>query len=265
MRDADETPPQAQEPGELQEQLLDHLEREAGEPSAPNSSQSDATGQTQFFLYTKLNQNETKNLRKAQTNTEERRALAQIFGLKSILAAAPNESPSKTELLKLDFHAMNYGFCVENSYSNEKVSTLLAILDHVFQRMLEKQLKPEIGLKLLKDHLSDHSIQRPPHKIMIFTDDEVEKIIKFSLTTFLRHFSLYEFAFKPRVELVLRSDPVFNNKFNAELGSLDSMQVVEPDEAQRMKSFLGVPADNTRDDIREQDDGSIDQIQASQA
>jgi hypothetical protein len=46
MRDADETPPQAQEPGELQEQLLDHLEREAGEPSAPNSSQSDATGQT---------------------------------------------------------------------------------------------------------------------------------------------------------------------------------------------------------------------------
>ena len=42
MRDADETPPQAQEPGELQEQLLDHLEREAGEPSAPNSSQSDA-------------------------------------------------------------------------------------------------------------------------------------------------------------------------------------------------------------------------------
>ena len=72
---------------------------------------------------------------------------------------------------------MNYGFCKDHSFSNEKVSTLLAILDHVFQRMLEKQLKPEIGLKLLKDHLSDHSIQRPPHKIFIFTDEEVDAII----------------------------------------------------------------------------------------
>ena len=112
---------------------------------------------------------------------------------------------------------MNYGFCKDHSFSNEKVSTLLAIFDHVFQRMLEKQLKPEIGLKLLKDHLSDHSIQRPPHKIFIFTDEEVEAIISFSLSSFLRHFSLYEFAFKPRVELVLRSDPVFNTKFNAEM------------------------------------------------
>lgn len=198
-------------------------------------------------------------MRKAQTNTEERRALAQIFGLKTILTAAPNESPSKVELLKLDFHAMNYGFCTDNSFSNEKVSTLLAILDHVFSRMLEKQLKPEVGLKLLKDHLSDHSIQRPPHKIFIFTDEEVDKIVKFSLTTFLRHFSLYEFAFKPRVELVLRSDPVFKTAFNAELQSLDSMQVVEPDEAQRMKAFLGVPSDNARsDEIKEQDQSTFD-------
>ena len=178
-----------------------------------------------------MNQNETKNLRKAQTNTEERRALAQIFGLKTVLSIAPNESPSKVELLKLDFHAMNYAFCKDNSFSNEKVSTMLAIVDHVFTRMLEKQLKPEVGLKLLRDHLRDHSIQRPPFQIFIFSDAEVEKIIQFSLNSFLRHFSLYEFAFKPRVELVLRSDPVFNAKFNAELQSLDDMMAVEPEEA----------------------------------
>ena len=59
----------------------------------------------------------------------------------------------------------------------------------------------------------------------------MDKIIKFSLQSFLRHFSLYEFAFKPRVELVLRSDPVFNIKFNAELQDLDEMNVVDPDEA----------------------------------
>ena len=58
------------------------------------------------------------------------------------------------------------------------------------------------------------------------------------MTTFLRHFSLYEFAFKPRVELVLRSDPVFNTMFNTELGSLDQMQEVEDEEAEQMKAFL---------------------------
>ena len=157
--------------------------------------------------------------------------MSQIFGLKTLLSIVPNESPSKTELLKLDFHAMNYAFCKENSFSNEKVSTMLAIVDHVFTRMLEKQLKPEIGLKMMRDHLANHSIQRPPFQIFIFSDEEVEKIIQFCLNSFLRHFSLYEFAFKPRVELVLRSDPVFNTVFNAQLQELDEMMVVESEEA----------------------------------
>jgi len=86
--------------------------------------------------------------------------------------------------------------------------------------------------------LANHSIQRPPYQIFIFTDDEVDSIVQFSLATFLRHFSLYEFAFKPRVELVLRSDPVFNTRFNADLMPLDSMQEVDEDEAQKMKHFL---------------------------
>ena len=112
----------------------------------------------QFFLYTKLNQNQTKSLKKAGTNQGERRVLAEIFNLKSIVNVAPNESPSKNELLRLDFHYMNYVFCKKNQYSNEKVSTMLAIFDYVFNRMLERQLKPEIGLKLLKDLLANHQI-----------------------------------------------------------------------------------------------------------
>lgn len=82
----------------------------------------------------------------------------------------PNETPSKVELLRLDFHCINYNFCKKHQYSNEKVSTMLAVFDFVFNRMLEKQLKPENGLKLLKDLLRNHSIQRPPYQIFIFTD-----------------------------------------------------------------------------------------------
>ena len=68
----------------------------------------------------------------------ERRVLAEIFDLKSIVNLTPNESPSKVELLRLDFHYMNYTFCKKHQYSNEKVSTMLAILNYVFSSMLEK-------------------------------------------------------------------------------------------------------------------------------
>ena len=80
--------------------------------SKSKMSGSDISDTTrQFFLYTKLNQNQTKSLKKAGTNVHERRVLAEIFNLKTIVNVTPNESPSKVELLKLDFHYMNYVFC----------------------------------------------------------------------------------------------------------------------------------------------------------
>jgi hypothetical protein len=66
-----------------------------------------------------LNENQTKSLRKAVSNRDEKRVLAEIFGLKSILNVAPNESPNKVEQLRLDFHYMNYGLCKEQKFSNE--------------------------------------------------------------------------------------------------------------------------------------------------
>lgn len=92
---------------------------------------------THFYLYTKLGQNETKNLKKAATNRDERKVLAQIFGLQSMLT---DDAPDKIEMLRLDFHYVNYTFCKENYYSNEKTSTLLAMLDSLLQTMLERQL-----------------------------------------------------------------------------------------------------------------------------
>ena len=120
-------------------------------------------------------------MKKAGTNVGERRVLAEIFELRSITNVGTNETASKMELLKLDFHYMNYAFCKRHQYSNEKVSTMLAIFDFVFHRMLERQLKPEVGLKLLKDLLANHSIQRPPYKIFIFNDEEVSEIVTFAM------------------------------------------------------------------------------------
>jgi len=76
-----------------------------------NASHITSVATPQFFLYTRLNENQTKSLRKAESNIDEKKVLAQIFGLKSILNVAPGESPTKVDQLKLDFYYMNYSFC----------------------------------------------------------------------------------------------------------------------------------------------------------
>lgn len=119
---------------------------------------SNAPRKPEFFLYTRLGQNETKNLKKAATNRDERKVLAQIFGLKTLMSNAPYESPDKVEILKLDFHYINYNFCKENYFSNEKTSTLVAMLEAILQRMLERQLTSQQGFNMLRQYLADHSI-----------------------------------------------------------------------------------------------------------
>ena len=102
------------------------------------SSSKQSLLETSFFLYTtKLNENATKNLRKASTNKEERQVLAQIFSLLGKESSA-NPQTAKMEQIMLDFHYINYEFCKENSFSNEKISTFLAIMDYLMQYMLER-------------------------------------------------------------------------------------------------------------------------------
>ena len=72
------------------------------------------------------------------------------------------------EQIMLDFHYINYEFCKDNAFSNEKISTFLAIMDYLLTLMMERQMLPEQGLKLLKQGLERHSLQRPPFSIQIF-------------------------------------------------------------------------------------------------
>ena len=133
------------------------------------SSLSAALRKPEFFLYTKLGQNETKNLKKAQTNRDERKVLAQIFGLKTLAGDASFDAADPVETLRLDFHYINFNFCKEHYFSNEKTSTMIALFDAVLTRMLERQLTQQQGYNMLKTHLQEHSIQRPPYSIAIFT------------------------------------------------------------------------------------------------
>lgn len=103
---------------------------------------------------------------------------------------------------------MNLKFCLDSSFSNERISTFLTVMDVVLRRMTEEHLHSDSGFKLMSKLLAQHSLHRPPFSIAVFSENDIEEIKKYSLTSFFKHYSLYEFAFKPRVELVFKIKPV---------------------------------------------------------
>jgi hypothetical protein len=118
--------------------------------------------------------------------------------------------------------------------------------------MLERQLIQEEGFRLLKKALERHSLQRPPFSILIFDEQDISKIADFTLKTFFRHFTLYEFSFKPRRELILRSEPFLTEKMNAQQVDLGEMVPVEGEELERMKHYLNVYQ------LQQHNDGGLD-------
>lgn len=80
-------------------------------------------------------------------------------------------------------------------------------MNFILHTMIKRQLMAEEGIKMLKDILDRHKVHRPPYSIFIFTEQEVSKIINFMLNTFFRHYSMYEYSFKPKVEIVLMTLP----------------------------------------------------------
>ena len=158
--------------------------------------------------------------------------LANIFNLNAI-RRSPNQEINRVDELILDFHAMNYDFCSKQQFSNEKVSTMLALFNWLLHTMVKHQLVPEQGQKLLKQILEKHSIQRPPFSIFIYTREEIDAIIDFALKTFFRHFSLYEYSFKPKVDLLLMTLPkeltMERNETKEEEPAIDEMDELAED------------------------------------
>lgn len=104
----------------------------------------------------------------------------------------------------------------------------------------------------MKKALERHSLQRPPFSILIFDEQDISKITDFTLKTFFRHFTLYEFSFKPRRELILKSEPFLTEKMNAQQVDLGEMIPVEGEELERMKHYLNVYQ------LQQHNDGGLD-------
>lgn len=215
------------------------------------------------FLYTTLNQNQTKDLRKSATNRDERKTLNSIFGLNAI-RRSPNQEVNKVDELILDFHCINFNFCCQHQYSNEKVSTLLGIMDFILHTMIKRQLQVEQGTKLLKEILSKHKLHRPPYSILIFSEAEVSDIQNFMLNTFFRHYCLYEYSFKPKVDIILMTLPKGGIPKSSTGGDHTRMSRDHPDGSVHEMDYPsqshmdGTPMEQMDHEMGEQEDPNID-------
>jgi hypothetical protein len=84
----------------------------------------------------------------------------------------------------------------------------MTIMDMIMLRMIAEYLSTEKGFQIFSTTLEQHSLQRPPFTIEVFSRDDIENSKRYALAAFFKHFSLYEFAFKPRVEMTYKIKPV---------------------------------------------------------
>lgn len=103
-----------------------------------------------FFLYSKLNENDTKKLGKAITNVETRFLLAQIFGVEGESVPAVSGSSSQVSEIILDFHFNNFQFAREQHFNNQKLSTLVGILDWMFEISMKEGLSEDTSFQKFK-------------------------------------------------------------------------------------------------------------------
>jgi len=186
-----------------------------------------------FFLYTVVSENDTKDLCSLRSVGDQRYALDQIFNVSS---SGLNE---KVAHIILDFHFNNYQFALQNSFSNEKVSTFLSIMDHIFDVSLRKHMGSESAFKYFKEIMLRHSIQRPPHSLSIFSLSDVKLITDFAISSFFRHYLMYEYAIEPRVELVLETDGFFSAELPQVL-PINGAKQINPEEIPNLAEYFYV-------------------------
>eukprot|EP00775_Hariotina_reticulata_P005753 gene5752-5993_t len=88
---------------------------------------------------------------------------------------------------------------------DEQLSCLFGLVKEVHSASVGQRLTVERSFDFFKDTLFNHSIQRPPFSIGVFTPEEMRAILDWMLHTYYQHYKLYQYAFVKRITLSLTS------------------------------------------------------------
>jgi len=111
-------------------------------------------------------------------------------------------------LSKLYF--INLRFAVENKFTAEKTSTLFSVLKLTHFTSMGRCLTADQSMDELKRLLVEHSVERPPYSVGIFSSNDIRCITDHVADNYYRHYKLYRYILtKKRVlDFSIKADTV---------------------------------------------------------
>lgn len=99
---------------------------------------------------------------------------------------------------------------VENRLTVEKTSTLFSMLKLLHFISMDRCLTAEQSMQELQKLILQHSVERPPYSIGIFSPNDNKKILDHVTDNYYRHYKLYRYAFTSKrvLDLSIKPDEV---------------------------------------------------------
>lgn len=208
-----------------------------------------------FFVYKTVSKTQAEDITSTTDPSKLRNYIKEIFKL--------NITDEKNEILE-DFHLNNLRFCMTQSFSLEKTSCLLGIFDSLLNEFLNHRSLESALVSRLKQILSQHSLQRPPYSIEVFTQSEIGLIVPYFKNSFIKHYSLYESAFSNQTDMMLNTVSGFNGRLPIAL-NLEEGKEIDPHSLPILSSYIksNEDTDKAKEETRhfeEEAEESTDQI-----
>lgn len=102
-------------------------------------------------------------------------------------------------LLDMYFNALAYAS--KQGLTMEKTSCLLAILKAVHEKAKDERMTIEKSFEFFKLLALQSSVHRPPYSLGVFTFAEMKDFTEYALSTYFRHYKLYQYAFTDLVRM----------------------------------------------------------------
>ncbi|XP_072229218.1 cilia- and flagella-associated protein 119 [Leuresthes tenuis] len=151
--------------------------------------------EAKFMLWTDISFHDMEVIDNIHSIPDLESALCNVFGV---------DLPEPKRAVLLELYVQTVLFCRQHSLKKEQTSALLSIIKSIHEANIETPLcNIEQCLNYSKELLFCHSVRRPPFSIDIFSFQEVECILKYIHSNYLRHYKLYKYIFTPQVTLDL--------------------------------------------------------------
>ena len=123
-----------------------------------------------------------------------RRDIAALFKLFDA-----DENTRSAILVDLYFNTLAYA--TKSGFNTEKSSTLLAIVKAVHEKATRELQTIGNSFEFFKLLMLQSSVHRPPYSLGIFTFAEMKDLTEYMLSTYFRHYKLYQYAFTKLVRM----------------------------------------------------------------